>query len=514
MLYHPTLADYTDGRTIGISLDESPEPDLKALFKAFGFRRKGKRWIIAKDEYTANVRWRLFQWLRDGRPVWQFPRYSRYTRSPRHLSQGLYSIIHCKVTLPGVTGYKEHLWYMAHTDEALCTYAARIFVTEKYGHLAEAKVTVAHKAQVATARRLIEAGDTLGEEEPFRDEEKEERAHRFLATLRGLYALQQRPTKSRIELLAHHHGFTPGEGWELAELSWLQEYYRLYSLPDPFPQRLSLMVDFWNRLQPSYAYSDSSKEQYKQYSTPGPIAAIIAEFTGMKKGILVFDPSAGTGILVLGRHGDALVNEIDASRRFVLGLQQKSHVYDFDSAKGLNNGFQKKMDVVVSNPPFASWEADEEEKERIVRQYFHDYQGITRHLRLEHAMAGIALSAMEDTGRAALLLMGHLELDERGLLRRCRPFYNWLFSHYDIADLINLNSFHLYNKQGTVIPIHLVLIRGRKTKEGGNIPLGRDFPFDLCLADSFEALWERIAPLCPPEHEQLRQQLALASQSI
>jgi hypothetical protein len=317
---------------------------------------------------------------------------------------------------------------------------------------------------------------------------------RVIVAMHDSYMKGERLSKKKIENLQESTG-APSLGalWEAVELSWLLWYKRLYKLPLPFYDRLLKMDEFWKKLQPTYAYSDSSKELYKQYSTPCPIGAIIAQYTGMDSAQSIFEPSAGNGLLLVGAKPSIThVNEIDRSRRKSLTFQRFSKITIENAALPFPKEMNEKYDVVVTNPPFSKWEDTKEEKAFIIREYFHNHRGMNHYIRLEHVMAGLALRTMKNNGRAAIITMGHLSFGNDGTWKKYRPFFSWLYRHYKVDDVINLNSYKLYNKQGAVKETMLILIGGRKaTPEGVQPKLGEQPQLDT-IVSSFTELWERV----------------------
>jgi len=317
---------------------------------------------------------------------------------------------------------------------------------------------------------------------------------RVIAHLHEKYAEGKRPTKGQIEKLQAELAI-PNKGvlWEAVELSWLLWYKQLYYQKLPFEVRLSQMIHFWNKLQPTYAYSDSSKELFKQYSTSCPISAIVAQYTKMDAAQHIFEPSAGNGLLVLGADPKRThVNEIDPTRLVSLRFQQFSQITQVNAIEPFPEEWTKKYDVVVTNPPFAKWEENKLDKQYLIRKYFGNQIGLAKYIRLEHYMAGLALHTLKDQGRAAIIIMGHVYFGPDGLIARYRPFFNWLYRHYHVDDIINMNSFKLYNKQGAIEKTMLILIHGRKAKPIGVAPNKAQSPELEDMVESFEALWERV----------------------
>ena len=335
---------------------------------------------------------------------------------------------------------------------------------------------------------------------------------RVIAVMHTSYSDAQRLSKKKIEALKKETG-APSLGalWEAVELSWLLWYKMLYKEPIAFENRLNKMVQFWNNVQPTYAYSDSSKELYKQYSTPCPIGAIVAQYTGMDEAEFIFEPSAGNGLLLVGANPRIThVNEIDKSRKQSLKYQNFGRITSENAAQPFPEMMNKVHDVVVTNPPFAKWEASKFDKERIANKYFNKQRGIASHIRLEHLMAGLALHTMKDDGKAAIIIMGHVYYGEDGLLAKYRPFFNWLYRHYLVDDIINMNSYKLYNKQGAVTKTMLILIDGRKSKPSGVAPNKSEKPHLENMVESFEELWEEVKLHIKSNIDSLIEQLKIA----
>jgi len=335
---------------------------------------------------------------------------------------------------------------------------------------------------------------------------------KVVATMHQFYAQKQRLSKKQIEALQHPtHTPTLGKLWEAVELSWLLWYRQLYVQLTPFDLALKAMIQFWNNLQPTYAYSDSSKERFKQYSTPCIIGAMLAQYTQMDRAERIFEPSAGNGLLLVGADPEkTIVNEIDPTRKDSLTEQQFKEVHAKNAAAPFPKAWKKHFDVVVTNPPFAKWEDELFDKKRLVSKYFNKHHELARYMRLEHYMAGLALHTLKDTGKAAIIIMGHLYFDDQGYIAKYAPFYKWLSRHYIIDDIINLNGFKIYAKQGAVARTMLILIGGRKKVPTSNFPTRQTHPHFDTIVDSFEALWIRIKAHIDPL-EKIIKQLKIAT---
>ncbi len=362
----------------------------------------------------------------------------------------------------------------------------------------------------------LEVEEPRQEPKPEKEKENKQDVNDYLdkviAITHTAFAKAERLSKKKIERLREETDApTMGALWEAVELSWLLWYKMLYKEPIPFEARLRKMVQFWNNVQPTYAYSDSSKELYKQYSTPCPIGAIVAQYTGMDEAEFIFEPSAGNGLLLVGANPRIThVNEIDKSRKQSLEYQGFGRITSENAAEPFPEMMNKVHDVVVTNPPFARWEASKFDKERIANKYFNKQRGIANHIRLEHLMAGLALHTTKDDGKAAIIIMGHVYFGEDGLFAKYRPFFNWLYRHYKVDDIINMNSYKLYNKQGAVTKTMLILIGGRKATPSGVAPNKSEQPHLENMVETFEDLWLQAKSHIKPNIDIIIKQLKTA----
>jgi histone H3/H4 len=140
---------------------------------------------------------------------------------------------------------------------------------------------------------------------------------------------------------------------------------------------------------------------------------------------------------------------------------------------------RKKYDAVLSNPPFGRFDED------II------IDGV-RIKYLDHAMILHALSAMKDNGKAAFVMGGHLKFDRRGRISvpNGRYFFNYLYSHYNVRDMIQVDGSSLYARQGTGQDVTLLLVEGHKKLPSGAAPM-QSVIQDQEIT-SFDALYERV----------------------
>ncbi len=238
------------------------------------------------------------------------------------------------------------------------------------------------------------------------------------------------------------------------------------------------IVELYQR-QVNLSHRTSQSILLQQYSTPAPISYLAGIFAGAYSSISVFEPCAGNGLLTIAaREQYTTVNEIDPTRLRHLKAQKYDQVLSQDAGKPFA-GFEKKFESVLANPPFGKLD------ESVNFGSF----GIKT---LEHMIVINALNCMADNGRAAVIVGGHATYDEQGRIRKGanRIFLNYLYHHYDVEDVINIDGKALYSRQGTGFNTRLILINGRKKQPEGHAPLldlNRTFP-----ADDFGYLYERV----------------------
>lgn len=122
------------------------------------------------------------------------------------------------------------------------------------------------------------------------------------------------------------------------------------------PPALEWLLALQGRL-PTQTRRDWSQIELQQFSTPPAEALLVVAAAGVRSGMVVLEPSAGTGnIAALARLTGASVetNEIDPRRRSLLEMQ--GFTPTAIDAERLNNLLppDRFFDVVVMNPPFSA----------------------------------------------------------------------------------------------------------------------------------------------------------------
>lgn len=207
------------------------------------------------------------------------------------------------------------------------------------------------------------------------------------------------------------------------------------------------------QIQPSLNARDSERLIKQQYSTPTPFGYVMGQFVraGGKTVGSMLEPSAGNGALTITVHPSVIhVNDIDDARLANLRKLGYGQVTAQDALLPFDGD---KVDVVMTNPPFGTV------TEKV-------YDGVFRISSLEGQMAINALEQMKDDGRAAIVIGGNTSYRTNGSMNpKDAAFFGYLYSHYNVADVINISGKALYSRNGTGYDVRMILIDGRKTGE-------------------------------------------------
>lgn len=207
------------------------------------------------------------------------------------------------------------------------------------------------------------------------------------------------------------------------------------------------------KIQPSLNARDSERLIKQQYSTPTPFGYVMGQFVraGGKAVGSMLEPSAGNGALTITVHPSLVhVNDIDEARLANLRKLGYGQVTAQDALLPFTGD---KVDVVMTNPPFGTV------TEKVYDEVFHVSS-------LEGQMAINALDKMKDDGRAAIVIGGNTSYRTNGSMNpKDAAFFGYLYSHYNVADVINISGKSLYSRNGTGYDVRMILIDGRKTGE-------------------------------------------------
>jgi len=329
------------------------------------------------------------------------------------------------------------------------------YISKKIGEQLERR-KAEKEAEVATESQ--QTGKLEGDSAEFAKEQKK-KSELGVAIFSALRAAVfdgdvQLKTMQNVKALAKEYGLenlSSTDLQEMVEAEVVQLARRIAEHKKWTPEQKYENIVRLYQTQPSLNARDNDRINLQQYSTPAPMAYLMGRFVDpndeAQSGL---EPSAGNGMLTIGLPKDIMhVNDIDEMRLSNLAKQGFKEVTSQDGTLPFGD---KKYDVIVTNPPFGSTEPK-----------VYDLYSISG---LEHQMAINALDAMKDDGRAAIIIGGNTEYTNTGVIKgKDRSFLNYLYSHYNVVDVINMDGKSLYSRQGTGFPVRMILINGRKEFE-------------------------------------------------
>lgn len=279
---------------------------------------------------------------------------------------------------------------------------------------------------------------------------------------------------------------------ELAESAYLR--YCLWIVDDS-----STAFSAFNRLVEGYerqansSLRTSESIMLQQYSTPLPMGYLMGAFCGLGRdfiGKTLLEPSAGNGFLLVAAGSNALtgsvINEIAPNRYENLSELQLTLDYQLRQRDATDPHFYAELpqfDAVIANPPFGVME----------RLTF----DLIQTQKIDHWIILNTLAHLKKEGKAGFIIGGHTHYDAEGRISSRnkttgdRYFFNYLYHHYHVADIINVNG-ELYSRQGTQFDVRIILIDGRK-----EIPEGYALSADRAnqtIVQNWQQLWQRISP--------------------
>lgn len=323
----------------------------------------------------------------------------------------------------------------------------------------------------------------------------------FISHVRNELNAKNKHNRKSIERIAASYGITDkSQVKEHTELAIVLRARSIALSSLPLEAKYQNIVELYQS-QVNISHRTSQSILLQQYSTPAPISFLAGIFANADQNISIFEPSAGNGLLTIAANPSrVVVNEIDDLRRSNLQDQGYAQVLSQDATQSFK-GFEKKFDAVLTNPPFGL--------------LTHDVKYETFSIEvLDHLMALRALDCMKDNGKAAILIGGHTRYDKKGRVQKgkSRFFFNYLFSRYNVLDIIPIDGHKLYSRQGTSFDTRLILIDGRKSKPSGAAPL-KDDERDK-VVDSFEELFERVMRVTTPRKENYMTKIELEAQAL
>ena len=241
------------------------------------------------------------------------------------------------------------------------------------------------------------------------------------------------------------------------------------------------LLDLYAR-QPVMGSRTGDSAARQAYSTPVPLAYLTNMATGLGANTSVYEPTAGTGMLLIGADPEnAHVNEIDPLRRKLLEEQGFDNVTGVDASKNVPV-IDEPVDVVITNPPFGKLE-DEAGKKAPEKVDGYKIE------KLDHLIAAKALGTMADDGKAAIIVGANM-MKAGQISGPERQFMNWLNTHYNVVDNFELDG-ALYRRQGAGYPVRVIVVHGRRATPDKT----KVAPVEVDRIDNWRGAYERIENL-------------------
>lgn len=259
-------------------------------------------------------------------------------------------------------------------------------------------------------------------------------------------------------------------------------------------EKFDKIVNLYER-QANLSFRTSQSILFQQYSTPAPIGYLMGVYNEPEEGKMLLEPSAGNGLLTIAWPPNQVwVNELDEVRYKNLVNQGYFTFTQKDATNPV--GKLRAFDAVITNPPFGA--LDDSQK--------HGGFDIKT---LDHHMAIVALDQMKDSGKAAIIIGGHQEWDDKGRIKsgKNRILFNYLYKHYHVEDVINIDGHKLYSRQGTAFNTRIILINGRKAQPEGVAPLKSEV--NSQTVRTFDDLYTRVTSLLNETTSDMEKELEL-----
>lgn len=213
------------------------------------------------------------------------------------------------------------------------------------------------------------------------------------------------------------------------------------------------LVDLYQR-QPVFRTRTSTSIANQAYSTPLPIAYLLAYLAGVTQETTIYEPAAGHGALLISSNPELVAaNEIDPDRALFL----KDLGYKVTTHNAIIYNPNQEFDVVLANPPFGSVVKDG------VKQTYRIGGSYTTE-QIDHAIAYHSARFMKPNGAAGFIIAGKIGSDDRRSQsygqKSSRNFFYYLYNTYNVVLHISLAG-KLYAKQGARYPFDLIIIKGR-----------------------------------------------------
>ena len=233
---------------------------------------------------------------------------------------------------------------------------------------------------------------------------------------------------------------------------------------------------------PTAKYRSAESINLQQYSTPLPISVIAQRLlvgetlNGIQKTIL--EPTAGNGVLCshICKHHKVFALELDSKRVQEIDRLSPSITtnhgdatsIDFKALFNQDDGF----DCLIANPPFGQMDIHRE------------YDKIPSIKRADHFISLKALSARKDEGLAVVIFGADSPQSDGTVKGGAKSFLNYLYDHYNIHGLVELDGRKLYEKKGSGYNIRIIVIGDKRAS-----PVVASVPEKLTVINNYNELW-------------------------
>lgn len=246
------------------------------------------------------------------------------------------------------------------------------------------------------------------------------------------------------------------EAAEIAQIQMLSRYGALMQRQAASPQALLAMIERLAGLAPSHTRRSEDSIRLQQFSTPLPLAAIVAQAAGFRADDLVLEPSAGTGMLAVFARVSGMrlaLNELAETRRALLGLLFPEAIVSGYDAASIDDRLDRSITpyVIVMNPPFSA---------------ANHVEGRFRHATSQHVLSALARLA---PGGRLVVITGE---SFRPSTKSFQPTFQRIGESADVVFSAAIDG-KVFARHGTTIDTRLTVSAPRP---GSNAPRTRKFP--------------------------------------
>lgn len=337
----------------------------------------------------------------------------------------------------------------------------------------------------------------------------------FVAGVALIYHTHKKPTLEQIQSLQKLSNIPDQQTLQEAiEVSTIDFFRRRYN-NDKDKFWLDRMEHFWKHLHFDRNFIDDKQRFEHSHILSLPINAMIARYLQMDTTTSIFNPTAGSGNLLVGVSDCVIhVNEISKLKRKSLKFLNFNKITNYAPTSVYPKEMHKSFDVVVCNPPFMKSTKTKNEKLDIIEEYLDNAYFMANDFQVRELISALALLTMKDDGKAVIVLNSHIVFDKQGRIKYKRDFFNWIYKHYTIRDIINLDTSIITKDSTKKQKKMLILIDGRKITPSHNTPTKESQPQLADVIGTLNRLWERLLVNKIPMIEIMIKQLKIAIKKV